>query len=168
MLYHVSTKPCDELQSSDIDLIDNQHIDINSGGGIVTECDDGSRDEVNLEPSVTSLASQVLRNFTKIQKRLQRSCTQLKLLQLKCEAVKVRYRRSKPNTASNYSLKMQLPTVKGKMDMFETFVKRKLHDVFHIYYAIKGIHLLSGVHYDDLDYDSRNVKLRTVKRKERM
>ena len=104
VIYHVSIKPCDGLQSSEIDLIDNQHIDRNSGGGIVTECDDGSRDEVNLEPSVTSLVSQVLRNFTKIQKRLHRSCTQLKLLQLKCDAIKVRHRRSRLNTASNYSL----------------------------------------------------------------
>ena len=40
---------------------------------------------------------------------------------------------SKLNTASNYSLKMQLPTVKGILGMFETFAKRKLHDVFYIY-----------------------------------
>ena len=53
---------------------------------------------------------------------------------------------------------MQLSTVRGIMDMYEVFVKRKLQDLFYIYYNIKGTHFFPGVHYDEVDYDDLHIE----------
>ena len=158
VIYHISTKPDVGLQSSDNDLTDNQLVVENSVGSIDTECDDDFRDDVNLEQYVTSLAEQVLSNFRKLQNRLHSACTQLKLLRLKRDAIGVRHERTTPNTSNKFSLEMQLSTVRGIMDMYEVFAKRKLQDLFYIYYNIKGTHFFPGVHYDEVDYDDLDIE----------
>ena len=158
VIYHISTKSDNGLQSSDNDFTANKLVVENSVGSIDTGCNDAFRDDVNLEQYATSLAEQVLSNFRKLQKRLHSACTQLKLLRLKRDAIGVRHERTTPNTSSKYSLEMQLSTVRGIMDMYEVFAKRKLQDLFYIYYNIKGTHFFPGVHYDEVDYDDLDIE----------
>ena len=106
---------------------------------------------------VTSASSNVYR-FLHIQERFHQSCKHIRLLEMKCDAIEVRYKRSLGVSRNfQYSLRLQLSVVEGVLEMFEQFALRKLHHLLYLYFRVKGSNLLAGVDYDQIDYNQINI-----------